>query len=70
MVHDSYGTHSTNCIEMGNLLRETLYEIFSVDQLDIFKQSVENYSGLELDSLPNYGNFNISDVLKSKYVFS
>ena len=70
MVHDSYGTHSTNCIEMGKMLRETLYEIFSVDQLDIFKQSVENYSGLELDSLPTYGNFNISDVLKSKYVFS
>ncbi len=70
MVHDSYGTHSTNCIEMGKVVRENLYEIFSKDQLKNLTDNIVNYSSIELDSLPTYGNFNISDVLKSKYVFS
>lgn len=70
MVHDSYGAHTTDCNYMAQAIRETLYEIFSLDQLSILKEGLEQRSGIELDSLPEYGDFDVSQILTSDYIFS
>ena len=71
MVHDSYGTHCIHAPKMQELIRETLYEIFQHDQLGMLKNKLEeSHPSLTLPDLPCYGDFQITDVLKSKYVFS
>jgi DNA-directed RNA polymerase len=70
MVHDSYGTHCNNSAAMATSIRETVHEIFSVDQLAYLKYNLECTNRLTLDPLPSYGAFNIDDVLKSQYIFS
>jgi DNA-directed RNA polymerase len=71
MVHDSYGTHCVNAVTLQNEIKQTLFDIFSEDQLLNLKLSLENqHTGLTLSDLPAYGEFDISEVLNSKYVFS
>lgn len=70
MVHDSYGTHCTNSALLATTIRETVHDIFSVDQLALLKNQLEEANELTLSNLPSYGEFNIDDVLKSKYIFS
>lgn len=70
MVHDSYGTHAPHCDLMAEVIRETLHEIFQLDLLGNLKETIETVSGVSLDPLPEYGGFDINEVLKSKYIFS
>ena len=70
MVHDSYGTHAPNCQLMADAIRDTLYEIFKLDQLALLKDELEQSTGIELDPLPAYGDFEPSEVLNSLYMFS
>lgn len=72
MVHDSYGTHATNCPMMANIIRETFYDVFSLDQLQLLKEKLESTKAVEgqLPALPDYGDFDISEVLQSNYMFA
>ena len=74
MVHDSYGTHSSNCDLMAHYIRETIYRIFELDQLGILRNNLESSltsrTSKRLPELPEYGSFDIKEVLDSKYIFS
>jgi DNA-directed RNA polymerase len=70
MVHDSYGTHCTNSELLAGQIRQSMYDIFSVDQLAKLKSELEQENELTLDPLPAYGSFNINNVINSKYIFS
>lgn len=70
MIHDSYGTHSTNCPLFGDLLRKTFSDIFKVDLLDDLRQQVlDNNPRLDIQQPPSYGDADISRVCDSKYFF-
>ena len=70
MVHDSFGTHCTHSALLASTIKETMHDIFSVDQLAVLKNKLEIDNDLTLEPLPSYGDFDIDDVLKSNYIFS
>ena len=71
MIHDSYGTHATNCPPLNKTLREQYLNVFEVDQLEILlHQLTENNPEIDFPEIPEYGNADISEVLESKYFFS
>jgi DNA-directed RNA polymerase len=71
MIHDSYGTHSTNCEVMGKVLREVFVDIFSENFLANFRDEIQSLNpSVELPSVPALGNLDVSSLLKSEYFFS
>lgn len=71
MIHDSYGTHSTNCETMGKVLREVFVDIFSENFLANFRDEIQSlHQDIELPSVPLIGNLDVSSLLKSEYFFS
>jgi len=71
MIHDSYGTHATACTELSKVLREQYLGVFALDQLDLFRQQLEEaHPDIDFPDIPEYGTADISEVLGSKYFFS
>jgi len=71
MIHDSYGTHAANCDTLSRILREQYYSVFKVDQLEaLLKDLKERYPHIEFPDTPEYGNADLSEVLRSQYFFS
>lgn len=70
MIHDSYGTHCTNCDVFGTILREAFVEIFQQDLLnDLRDQVLYQHEGLSLNDPPEYGDMDVSKLMESKYFF-
>jgi DNA-directed RNA polymerase len=71
MIHDSYGTHSTNCETMSKVLREVFVDIFSENYLANFRDEIQSlHPSVELPATPSIGNLDVSSLLKSEYFFS
>lgn len=71
MIHDSYGTHATGCGKLSRILRQEYLKVFELDQLSLLKQSLEEqHPELQFPDIPEYGNADITDVMRSKYFFS
>ena len=71
MIHDSYGTHSNNCEIFSKILREECLSLFSVDLLRDFKVQLQSLNeNIQLPDIPEYGNFDVEEVISSKYFFS
>lgn len=70
MIHDSYGTHATNCDLFGKVLRNQFFSIFSVDLLqDLSHQLKHQHPTITIPETPSYGTADISRVCQSKYFF-
>ena len=70
MIHDSYGTHASNCDLFGEVLREEFADIFSVDLLQNLKYQIEQqHTTIDISEPPRYGNADISKVCNSTYFF-
>jgi DNA-directed RNA polymerase len=71
MIHDSYGTHATNCDTMSKVLREVFVDIFTENFLDNFRNQTQSlHPTVELPPVPSLGNLDVSLLLKSEYFFS
>jgi len=71
MIHDSYGTHATNCDTMSKVLREVFVDIFTENFLDNFRNQTQClHPTVELPPVPTLGNLDVSLLLKSEYFFS
>ena len=71
MIHDSYGTHATNCPTLNKTLREQYLNVFEVDQLEALLHQLSGANPeIDFPEIPEYGNADISQVLESKYFFS
>lgn len=68
-VHDSFGTHASNMKTMQKNIRETFVEIHSANQLQRFKDEIEQRYKVCLPSLPAFGKFDLNKVLESEYLF-
>ncbi len=70
MIHDSYGCHA-NCVTlMRNCLREEFVNIHKDNQLELFRQEVENQLGIKLPDPPDRGTLELAEVLESDYFFA
>lgn len=75
MVHDSFGTHAANTEVLGACLRHAFVEMYQVDVLAEFRQSIaEKLSDLknlrELPPVPERGELDPKAVLESDFFFS
>lgn len=68
-VHDCYGTHACDTDISAKLLREAFVEIYKTDILGHFSNDILNGKNL-LYQMPEKGDLNINDVLKSEYFFN
>ena len=70
MIHDSFGCPCNDVPVMRKAINEQFYEIHSINQLELFKQNVEDALGYQLGrALPERGDLNIREVLNSEYLF-
>lgn len=73
MIHDSYGTHACNAGALALTLREEFVRIYSGNVLQDFRDNLSMFlADGALGGLtppPKQGNFDLNEVLKSKYFF-
>jgi len=72
MVHDSYGTHSSNMLALSEILREEFVRMYEEhDVLTELRQHAILTLGTEnIPVPPSKGNLDLSNVLKSEYFFA
>lgn len=70
MIHDSYGCPFAQVELMRDILRQSAVDMYKDDYLQIWKASVEKYSGLTMPDAPTRGTFDIMEILESEYFFS
>jgi DNA-directed RNA polymerase len=69
VIHDSYATHSTNGDLLAAAIKDSFAELFSQNILADLQSQWED-DGTELLPLPEFGEFDPSEVKNSKYFFS
>jgi DNA-directed RNA polymerase len=67
-IHDSYSVHPNHISFLGRILRETFAEMYSEDVLG--KLEAEWSRVYRIPSPPAKGTLDISEVLKSEFIFS
>ncbi len=70
MIHDSYGCHANFIDQLHRITREEFAIIHRNNQLEFFKNDVEQSLGVNLPDIPTRGDFNVDRVLESEYFFS
>lgn len=67
MIHDDYGTHAADTERLFNIIREQFVSMYeNNDPLELFK---EMYNEL-LPQTPSKGDFDLREVLRSKFFFT
>lgn len=70
MIHDDFGTHAADSGKLQRIIRETFVDLHSNHNiLEDFKAAHEARLGIELPALPEKGDLDIQDVLRSSYFF-
>nr|GMC61098.1 DNA-directed RNA polymerase 3, chloroplastic [Ipomoea batatas] len=70
-VHDSFWTHACDVDQMNCILREKFVELYNVPILENLLESFQaSYPALTFPPLPERGNFDMREVLKSPYFFN
>ncbi|XP_031108895.1 DNA-directed RNA polymerase 3, chloroplastic [Ipomoea triloba] len=70
-VHDSFWTHACDVDQMNCILREKFVELYNVPILENLLESFQaSYPALAFPPLPERGNFDMREVLKSPYFFN
>jgi DNA-directed RNA polymerase len=72
MVHDSYGTHTSNMVRMSEILRESFVDMYQDnDVLSDLRLHACNILGTEdVPEPPEKGDLDLRKVLSSKYFFA
>lgn len=68
-VHDSYGCLAADVNKMSDTIRKEWQDMFNEPLLEIFKQEVEEDTGLSLPELPAYGDLDLC-LEDAKYFFN
>ncbi|XP_043696053.1 DNA-directed RNA polymerase 3, chloroplastic-like isoform X2 [Telopea speciosissima] len=70
-VHDSFWTHACDVDKLNQILRENFVELYSMPVLEKLLESFQtSYPTLAFPPLPERGNFDLREVLKSPYFFN
>lgn len=74
MIHDSYATHAADTDSMHKLLREAFVEMHSMPLLEMFRDEVQQRTGVELPPVPKLdeaeATLDLDAVQESLYFFS
>ncbi|CAN1795031.1 DNA-directed RNA polymerase 2, chloroplastic/mitochondrial [Linum perenne] len=70
-VHDSYWTHASDVDELNRILREKFVELYEAPILENLLVSFQkSFPKLEFPPLPDRGDFDLKEVLRSPYFFN
>ncbi|KAI8539321.1 hypothetical protein RHMOL_Rhmol09G0173000 [Rhododendron molle] len=70
-VHDSYWTHACDVDKMNRILREKFVELYEAPILeDLLESFQKSFPTLNFPPLPERGDFDLREVLKSPYFFN
>ncbi|GAV88805.1 RNA_pol domain-containing protein [Cephalotus follicularis] len=70
-VHDSFWTHACDVDKMNGILREKFVELYRTPILEnLLKSFQTSYPESTFPPLPDRGNFDLQEVLKSPYFFN
>ncbi|KAJ0900576.1 putative DNA-directed RNA polymerase [Helianthus annuus] len=70
-VHDSFWTHACDVDQMNHILREKFVELYEAPILENLLESFQkSFPNLEFPPLPERGDFDLKEVLKSPYFFN
>ncbi|KAF9680629.1 hypothetical protein SADUNF_Sadunf06G0141500 [Salix dunnii] len=70
-VHDSFWTHARDVDLMNGILREKFVELYNMPILEnLLEEFQTSYPTLKFPSLPERGNFDLQEVLRSPYFFN
>ncbi|PNY08812.1 DNA-directed RNA polymerase 1B mitochondrial-like [Trifolium pratense] len=70
-VHDSYWTHACDVDEMNKILREKFVELYQAPILENLLEYFEKtFPELKFPPVPERGEFDLQEVLKSPYFFN
>ncbi|GAB2280148.1 DNA-directed RNA polymerase 1B, mitochondrial [Dionaea muscipula] len=70
-VHDSYWTHACDVDEMNRILREKFVELYELPILENLLESFQkSFPELKFPPLPERGDFDLREVLRSPYFFN
>jgi DNA-directed RNA polymerase len=72
MVHDSYGTHSSNMVRMSEVLRESFVDMYEQNDVlsDLRLHACNNLGTEDVPEPPAKGDLELRNVLNSKYFFA
>jgi len=70
-IHDCFVTHASNAKQIHSIVRRAYTKTFNVDLLTEFRMEQINMNPkVELPSVPELGDLDVSAVLRSKYLLS
>ncbi|RID55590.1 hypothetical protein BRARA_G02842 [Brassica rapa] len=70
-VHDSFWTHACDVELMNNILREKFVELYDKPILENLLESFQkSFPGLTFPPLPERGDFDLREVIRSPYFFN
>ncbi|XP_023748334.1 DNA-directed RNA polymerase 1, mitochondrial [Lactuca sativa] len=70
-VHDSFWTHACDVDQMNKILREKFVELYEAPILENLLESFQkSFPNMEFPPLPERGDFDLKEVLKSPYFFN
>ncbi|KAJ6863289.1 DNA-directed RNA polymerase 3 [Populus alba x Populus x berolinensis] len=70
-VHDSFWTHARDVDLMNSILREKFVELYNMPILENLLEDFQtSYPTLKFPPLPERGNFDLQEVLRSPYFFN
>jgi DNA-directed RNA polymerase len=74
VIHDSYGTHSSNMPKLGRILRECFVEMYLEHDIlkELREQAIVDLGVVEADlpEMPVLGTLDLHEVMDSEYFFS
>lgn len=68
MIHDSYGTHASDCRELYEAIRQQFYDIYKNN--DVLSNWISQQPTFDHEVLPSNGKLDLSEVLNSEYFFA
>ena len=69
-VHDSYGAGAGHMDSLSVTLRESAFDMYSVDQVAAIHADFERQAGREITAPPTRGNLDLTDVKSAPYFFA
>ena len=69
VIHDCFGVHAANAGKLVKTLKSQFVQLHKPNLLHNLKEQLESY-GPSLPPVPDRGDLNLQEVLKSKYLFS
>ncbi|RID55217.1 hypothetical protein BRARA_G02493 [Brassica rapa] len=70
-VHDSFWTHASDVDVMNRILREKFVELYDKPVLENLLESFQkSFPSLRFPPLPERGDFDLREVIRSPYFFN